>query len=96
MPLRLRGAADSGGYTDESFTSLVAGPLPKYYFGSPPRTDETVIRSDTRIYGKIAFSTIIHTRLNASIFALLSENKSSQANFTYTGHQVGLELDYRY
>jgi hypothetical protein len=86
----------SGGYTDQSFTSLVPGPLPKYYFGSAPRTDEAVIRSDTRTFARITFSTVIRTRLTASIFAMLTDGESSQANFAYSGHQVGLTLDYRY
>jgi len=86
----------SGGYTDESYTSIVEGPLPKYYFGAPPRTDLALIRSDTRTYARLAVTTVFRTRLTGSIFAMLTDNSSSQANFTYSGHQVGLMLDYRY
>jgi hypothetical protein len=86
----------SGGYTSEPFTSIVAGPLPQYYIGTPPRTDLVQTRSDTRTYVQVRLSAVFRTRLTASIFYMHTEDASSQSNFTYSGNQVGLDLNYRY
>jgi hypothetical protein len=86
----------SGGYTDQSYTSIVPGPLPKGYLGPAPTTSLAVVRSDTRTYAQIRLSTVIETRLTASLFYMHTENASSQSKFQYSGNQVGLQLDYRY
>jgi hypothetical protein len=86
----------SAGYTGETYTGIVPGPLPKYYFGNPPTTPLAETRSDSRTYAKISLTTVIHNRLTASIFYLFTVNSSSQSNFKYTGNQGGLELVYRY
>jgi Putative beta-barrel porin 2 len=85
-----------GGYTSEPFTSIEPGPLPPYFFGKPPVSNLAVTRSDTRAYGQIRLSTVIRTRLTASVFGTYSQNDSSQANFKYSGQQVGLELNFKY
>jgi hypothetical protein len=85
-----------GGYAGTTYTSIVPGPLPKYYFGTAPHAALAVIRSDTRTYGKISLSTVFGTRLTGSIFYMISDNASSQSNFRYSGNEVGLNLDYRY
>jgi hypothetical protein len=41
-------------------------------------------------------SAVFRTRLTASIFYMHTEDASSQSNFTYSGNQVGLDLNYRY
>jgi len=85
-----------GGYTSEPFTSIEPGPLPKYFFGVPSQSALSVTRSDTRTYAQVRLSTTFRTRLTGSIFYMYSDNSSSQANFNYSGNQVGLELSYRY
>jgi hypothetical protein len=85
-----------GGYVDQSYTSVVHGPLPKYYFGAPTETDLVEVRADTRMYARLSLSTTIRSRLTASIFYMISENESSQSNFSYTGNVGGIQLDYRY
>jgi hypothetical protein len=86
----------SGGYTSEPFTSIEAAPLPKYYFGAPPRTPLQVTRADTRTFVEFTLSTTFRARLTGSVFYRLIASDSSQANFNYSGNQVGLELNYRY
>jgi hypothetical protein len=86
----------SGSYVLEPFTSIVAGPLPQYYFGFPPTTALAQTRTDTRTNVKATLSTVIRTRLTASIFYLRSDNTSSQADFSYSGNQVGFQLNYRF
>jgi len=85
-----------GGYTSEPFDSIETGPLPPYFLGTPPRTTLAVTRLDTRTYAQFRLVMTIRTRLTASIFFMLNKNASSQANFNYSGRQVGLELNYRY
>jgi hypothetical protein len=46
------------------------------------------IRSDSRAYGRISLTTVIHTRLTASIFYMYSDNSSSQSNFKYAGNRA--------
>ena len=86
----------SGGYTSEPFTSIAAGPLPKYFFGAPPTSTLVNTRTDTRTYEQFRLSRVFRTRLTASVFVMFNNNNSSQANFSYSGNQVGLELNYRY
>jgi hypothetical protein len=86
----------SCGYTDQSYTGIVPGPLPPFYFGTPPRFAEVVDRVDHRSFAKVSLSTIIQTRFTASIFYMISENESSQSNFHYSGNQGGFQLDYKY
>jgi hypothetical protein len=86
----------SGGYTSEPFTSIAAGPLPKYFFGAPPRTPLQVTRADTRTFVEFTLATTFRARLTGSVFYRLIASDSSQANFNYSGNQVGLELNYRY
>jgi len=85
-----------GGYVLESFTTILPGAMPPS--GSSPSTTAplTEARSDSRKSLKFSLSATLHTRLNASIFYLLSDNASNQANFSYSGNQVGLLLDYRF
>jgi hypothetical protein len=45
---------------------------------------------------QIRVGTVFRNRLTASIFYMFSNHSSSQANFTYSGNQVGFELEYRY
>ena len=86
----------SAGYTDETFTEIVPGPPPQGFIEPTFHTDHVEIRGDTRAYAKISLTTVIHTRLTASIFYMYIDNSSSQGNFKYTGDQGGLELTYRY
>ena len=86
----------TGGYTYEPFTSIEPGPLPQYFFGLPTRTALTVTRSDTISYAQFRLSTVFRSRLTGSVFYMISDNASTQSNFSYSGHQVGLELSYRY
>jgi hypothetical protein len=86
----------TGGYASEPFDSIEAGPLPAYFLGVAPRTTLAVTRLDTRTFAQCRLSMIIHTRLTASIFYMINNNASSQANFNYAGQQAGLELNYRY
>jgi len=85
-----------GGYTSEPFDSIEAGPLPAYFLGAPPRTTLAVTRLDTRTFAQFRLSLTIRTRLTASIFYMINNNASSQANFNYSGQQTGFELNYRY
>jgi hypothetical protein len=87
-----------GGYTDQSYTSIIPGLVQTNVFDNLPlpRTPLAVIRSDTRTFGQLRLSTVFHTRVKASIFYMFTDNDSSQAHFKYSGNQVGLELDYRY
>jgi hypothetical protein len=86
----------SGGYTDESYTDIVPGPAPPGFYNIPIRSDHVEIRSDSRAYARISLTTVIHTRLTASIFYMYFDNSSSQANFKYSGDQGGLDLNYRW
>ncbi len=86
----------TGGYTTEPFTSIVAGPLPEFFLGPPPRTALVVTRTDTTTYAQFRLSMQFRTRLTGSVFYMVSDYSSSQANFNYSGNQVGLELIYRY
>lgn len=85
-----------GGYTSEPFENIEAGPLPAYFLGAPPRTTLAVTRLDTRTFAQFRLSLAIRARLTASIFYMINNNASSQANFNYAGQQAGLELNYRY
>ncbi len=71
-------------------------PCRRYFFGLPPRTALTVTRSDTISYAQFRLSTVFRSRLTGSVFYMISDNASTQSNFSYSGHQVGLELSYRY
>jgi len=86
----------NGSYALESYSSIVPGPLPAPYSGDRTTTDLVETRSDTRTSVKFSLSTTFHTRLTASIFYLLNDNESSQANFSYSGNQVGLLLNYHF
>jgi hypothetical protein len=86
----------SGGYTSEPYTSIEPGALPQWFIGPPPRTTLVVTRSDTRTYAQFRLSTVFRNRLTGSVFYMVSEEASTQANFSYSGNQVGLELSYRY
>jgi hypothetical protein len=86
----------SGGYSTEPFTSIEAAPLPPFFAGNPTRTPLAVTRNDTRTFAQFRLSTTFRTHLTGSIFYMISDNASSQANFNYSGNQVGLELSYRY
>jgi hypothetical protein len=86
----------SGSYVVEPYTSIVPNPLPPPYIGLPTTTYLTEVRTDTRSNLRFTLSTIIRTRLTADIFYLRSDNASSQANFSYNGNQVGLQLNYRF
>jgi hypothetical protein len=86
----------SGGYTSKPFTSIQPAPLPHGFTGPEPRTALAVTRTDTRTFEQIGLSAVFRTHLTATIFYMLDNNASSQSNFSYWGHQVGLTLDYRY
>jgi hypothetical protein len=86
----------NGSYVLESFTSIVPGPLPPSDAGGQTTTDLVETRSDTRTSVKFSLSTTFRSRLTASIFYLLSDNQSSQANFSYSGNQAGLLLNYHF
>ncbi len=82
-------------YYLEPFTGLVAGPaLPG--FGVPVTTYVPYTRTDTRTSVKATLSTIIHARMDASVFYLHTDNASTQAGFSYSGNQVGLEVNYKF
>jgi hypothetical protein len=86
----------SGGYTSEPYTSIQPAPLPGGFTGPRPLSALAVTRTDTRTFEQIGLSTVFRTRLTATIFYMFSDNASSQSNFSYWGHQVGLTLSYRY
>jgi hypothetical protein len=54
------------------------------------------VRTDTRTNVRLTLSTVIHTRLNASLFYLHNIYTSTLAGFSYSGNQVGVELNYRF
>jgi hypothetical protein len=83
-------------YAVEPYTSVVAGQLPQYFLGTPPTTSEVETRNDNRTNFRISLSTTIRAHLTASIFYLRSENDSSQFNYSYSGNQGGLQLNYRF
>jgi hypothetical protein len=85
-----------GGYTTEPFTSIEPGPLPEFFLGAPPRSTQTVVRTDTTEFGKISLSTTFRKRLTGSVFYYASKNASSQVNFSYKSTQTGVELSYHY
>lgn len=84
------------GYSSEPFTSIEPAPLPKYFFGTPPRSSTTEVRSDTTEFARISLSTTFRTRLTGSIFYFLSQNDSSQSDYSFKTTQVGAELNYQY
>jgi hypothetical protein len=84
----------SGTYMFEPFTAVVPGHMP--YFGVPLTTYLQQVRTDNRTNVRLTLSTVIHTRLDASLFYLHAVNSSTQAGFSYSGNQVGLELNYRF
>jgi len=86
----------NGGYVLESFTTIAPAALPPSDSGGPTTADLVETRSDTRTSVKFSLSTTFRARLDASIFYLLNDNGSSQANFSYSGSQVGLLLNYRF
>jgi hypothetical protein len=86
----------NGSYILEPYTSIVAGPLPPYYFGVPPTTALVQTRSDTRTTLRISLSTTFRTHLTGSIFYVYNKDDSSQANYSFSGSQVGLQLNYRF
>jgi len=86
----------NGTYVSEPYTSIVAGPLPPYYLGIPPTTALAQTRSDTIKTLRFSLSTAFRSHLTGSVFYLINEDTSSQANFSYTGNQVGLQLNYRF
>jgi len=88
--------AVNASYTVEPYTSVVAGPLPQYYIGVPPTTYLVQTRSDNRTTFRASLTTTIRAHLTASIFYLYSENDSSQFNYSYSGNQGGLQLNYRF
>jgi hypothetical protein len=88
--------AITAGYTSEPFTSIVPGPVPPGFENLPIHNDLTLVRTDSRYYASFRLSTLFSPRLTGSIFYLITDNISSQANFSYSGNQVGLDLSYRY
>jgi hypothetical protein len=86
----------NGSYVVEPYTSIVPGPLPANYFGPPPTTTLVQTRNDTRTNVRVTLSTVFRTHLTASIFYLYSDNNSSQSEFTYSGNQVGFQLNYKF
>jgi len=83
-------------YMSEPFTSIVPAPLPAGDFGVPPKTDLVLVRSDTRYNIRVGLTETFHTHLTGTIFYMWSDNSSSQANFSYTGNQFGLQAIYRF
>jgi hypothetical protein len=86
----------TAGYVSEPYTSIVPGALPPYFFGNPPTGALVQTRSDTRTNVRISLSTVFGPRLTGSIFYVYNDNTSSQANFSYSGNQVGLQMNYRF
>jgi hypothetical protein len=86
----------TGNYTSVPFTSIVPGKLPPYFLGQATRTTLVEVRDDTLMAVKATLSFHPTSRLTASIFYSLSQNASSQENFSYTATQVGLELKYQF
>jgi hypothetical protein len=84
-----------GNYTTVQFTSVQAVKVPQA-FGFTQETLESEVREDTRMSARATFSFHPTPRLTSSIFFSLSQNSSSQANFSYTATQVGLELRYQF
>jgi hypothetical protein len=86
----------NAGYTTEPQTSIVAGPLPQYFLGAPPRSTLQEVRNDTVTSFRISLLYDVVQRATFSVFYTLSDNSSGQANFAYWSHQVGLSLNYHY
>jgi hypothetical protein len=84
----------NGSYVSEPFTSIVAAS--PYYFGVPPSTSVAQTRSDTFTNIRVTLSTAFRSHLTGSIFYSRSDNSSSQIDYSYTGNQVGLQLNYQF
>lgn len=85
-----------GGYTTEPLTSIVPGPLPQYFIGTPPQTTLAEIRTDTITSFKISLLYQIVPRCTLSVYYTYLDNSSGQGNFSYTSKQIGFSADYRY
>jgi len=88
--------AFNAGYSTEPLTSIVPGPLPQYFLGTPPRTTltEDLNNNSTSFGASLSYAVI--KRGTISVFYSVNDNSSSQANYSYSSHQVGLSLSYRY
>ena len=83
-------------YGDSSYTAIVPGPLPTYYFGTAPVVPLTTVRSDTTTALSVGLQYAFRPRLNCSVFYSISQNSSSAAAFTYTSSQIGVQASYHY
>jgi hypothetical protein len=86
----------NAGYSTEPLTSIVPAPLPQYFLGAPPRTTltEDLSNSSTSFGASLSYAVI--ERGAISIFYTINDNSSTQGNYAYSSHQVGLTLSYRY
>jgi hypothetical protein len=57
----------TAGYTSEPFYSIVPGPEPVNFGGTPPRTFLATTRTDSRTNVRVSLSRVFHTRFTGSI-----------------------------
>jgi hypothetical protein len=86
----------NGGYSSQPLTSVVPGPLPQYFVGTPPTSTLTEVQNNTATTYGATLSYAILERLSISASYVVSQNSSSQANFKYSSTQMGLSLTYAY
>jgi hypothetical protein len=86
----------SGSYSTTPSTTIAAGSLPQYYIGPPIAAAQQEVRNDTITSFQTSFSYLATSRITFSLYYLLSQNSSGQANFAYASHQFGFSLNYQY
>jgi hypothetical protein len=84
------------GYTTIPFTSIVPQPLPQFFIGAPPAAALAEVRNNDISTFKVSLADSIWRKATLSLFYIYRDISSSQANFSYTSHQVGFTFDYHY
>lgn len=86
----------NAGYSTEPLTSIVPGPLPQYFLGTPPRTTLTEDMNSSSTSLGVSLSYAVLERVNMSVYYTINNNSSGQSSFAYSSRQAGLSLSYRY
>jgi hypothetical protein len=89
-------AALNAGYSTEPLTSIVPAPLPRYFLGVPPTTSLVEDEEQNSTSYGIRLTYAVVERATISLFYTINDNSTGQANYSYSSHQVGLSLTYRF
>lgn len=79
----------NAGYSTEPLTSIVPGPLPPYFLGTPPRTSLAVDEEDssTTFGASVSYAVVEHGAISA--FYMVNNNSSGQSNYKYSSTRLG-------